>query len=578
MRIAQEHPPRPGTGLVIGITGHRRLDGAAVPAIEAALATLFETVAREAAAVLPDGARPPLVLSQLATGADQLAANAGLAAGFALGAILPFDRAAYEASFATAERAAFRELFAHVGKQWWQLPDVPEDRERGYLLAGDAMIGEADVIVALWDGRAANGLGGTADVVESAVRRGVPVVHVPVAAPQEMRLLWAGLSGLSPALLRRQTAPRAPLSAELLRSVLKAQVAPPEAPTERAALDRFLAERDHRWRPRIEYPLLLALTGVRRLRLSALRTPSPPRPSEASQAALLDGAFSWADRLADHYGELYRGSAIFNYVAAAGAVLLALVGILLPHAKLPLLLGELGVTVALIVNTSLGNRQDWHQRWLDYRYLAETLRPLRSLKCASIAGRLGGTRGQPAAERWMDWYAGAIWRAVGLPPSLDEPGAVAALGSRILRDDVAPQIAYHRASAHRMHRLDHRLHQFGTVLFVIVGVLGLASLAGYALHAEFDPTTGKLITVLGAGLPTIGAACFGIRGQLDLVGTAARSEQTAAALEPSARQLAGADGDLLAVAQAIDAAAAVMLQDLADWRVSYRERRLAIPS
>ena len=54
-------------------------------------------------------------------------------------------------------------------------------REDAYLAAGHAVVDDADVVLALWDGRPARGRGGTAEVVEYARSLGRPLVWIDVA-------------------------------------------------------------------------------------------------------------------------------------------------------------------------------------------------------------------------------------------------------------------------------------------------------------------------------------------------------------------------------------------------------------
>ena len=65
---------------------------------------------------------------------------------------------------------------------------------------------------------------------------------------------------------------------------------------------------------------------------------------------------------------------------------------------------ELLITLAIILNAIIGKRQQWHRRWLDYRQLAERLRPMRTLKLLGIAAPdPPGTQTNPVPKRWIDW-------------------------------------------------------------------------------------------------------------------------------------------------------------------------------
>ena len=70
-------------------------------------------------------------------------------------------------------------------------------------------------------------------------------------------------------------------------------------------------------------------------------------------------------------------------------------------------------SAAIVANTRVGHAEAWQQRWLDYRQLAERLRPMRSLKLLAVARPpVVSASSRTGTRRWIDWYAGAIWRQV----------------------------------------------------------------------------------------------------------------------------------------------------------------------
>ncbi|HYN98007.1 MAG TPA: hypothetical protein VES42_29545 [Pilimelia sp.] len=121
--------------------------------------------------VLPVGAQLYGV-SSLAEGADQLFAAHVVAAGGMLEVILPC--ADYASSLVTDDgRAQFEELRRAAGTVV-TLP-YPKPSAQAFLAAGQAMVERCDHLFAIWDGRPARGLGGTADIVTYARARGSPV-------------------------------------------------------------------------------------------------------------------------------------------------------------------------------------------------------------------------------------------------------------------------------------------------------------------------------------------------------------------------------------------------------------------
>ena len=147
--------------LFIGVTGHRNLDPAQIPAIQHLLRSFLD----ELTAAAP--ATPIVVLSQLAEGADQLVASLALRAGFESACVMPLDLATYRSRFTDeGARTEFDRLRA--ASVVLELPGVAEyatDRNRGYAAAGGFIARHATILLALWDGIESTRPGSTADVV-----------------------------------------------------------------------------------------------------------------------------------------------------------------------------------------------------------------------------------------------------------------------------------------------------------------------------------------------------------------------------------------------------------------------------
>ena len=121
--------------------------------------------------VLPVGAQLCGV-SSLAEGADQLFAAHVLAVGGVLEAIVPCED--YINSLATESGRARYEQLRNAAGRVITLP-FPQPSEEAFLAAGQALVDRCDHLFAVWDGRPARGLGGTADVVSYARSRGRPI-------------------------------------------------------------------------------------------------------------------------------------------------------------------------------------------------------------------------------------------------------------------------------------------------------------------------------------------------------------------------------------------------------------------
>lgn len=146
----------------IGVTGHQGLPPETAALVDKAVRDFLER--------LND---PDVVgITCLADGADQLFARAVLERGGALEVVVPAER--YRGGLEPpAARVTYDELFAQASHVV-RLPFV-ESTEEAHMAAGRRIVETSDLLVAVWDGKAARGLGGTADIVQHARTRHVPV-------------------------------------------------------------------------------------------------------------------------------------------------------------------------------------------------------------------------------------------------------------------------------------------------------------------------------------------------------------------------------------------------------------------
>lgn len=137
----------------IGFSGHQNLSAETRSTVRTALIQAFSKWERL------------LAVTSLAAGSDQIFAECALAAGNDLMVVIPCDR--YESTFANSDDlAAYRKLLKSSVERI-QLP-FPAPSEEAYWAAGRRIVDMTDLLVAVWDGLPAGGLGGTADVVHYA--------------------------------------------------------------------------------------------------------------------------------------------------------------------------------------------------------------------------------------------------------------------------------------------------------------------------------------------------------------------------------------------------------------------------
>ncbi len=148
----------------LAITGHRGLSQPTERLVEAALRA---EVGRYAAVSL-------IGLSCIADGADTLFARAVLDAGGSLTVVVPAVQ--YREGLPAEHHVTYDALLERADEVI-RLERTESDSQ-AHLAASLYMIEQADELVAVWDGKPARGHGGTADVVDAARERGVPVLVI----------------------------------------------------------------------------------------------------------------------------------------------------------------------------------------------------------------------------------------------------------------------------------------------------------------------------------------------------------------------------------------------------------------
>ena len=156
--------------LVVAVTGHRDLVAAELPGIRQKIRDLLQDLAKR----YPDC--PLKLLSPLAAGADQLAAEVALELGIDLTVALPLPKHLYVQDFETdAIRARFEslcerasdilELPAVRGHSAEQIARPGAERSLQYAQLGVYLCAHCHILLAIWDGNIGDELGGTGQVV-----------------------------------------------------------------------------------------------------------------------------------------------------------------------------------------------------------------------------------------------------------------------------------------------------------------------------------------------------------------------------------------------------------------------------
>ena len=169
--------------LVVGISGHRwvRESPELLLAIDRVIVKINHTYSNLGFKIL----------SPLAEGADRIVAKRMLLSSEArLIGLLPFPVDDYLSDFSTPESVKeFQDLFGKAD----EVIELSGNRVRddAYAALGKVLLDECTVLIAIWDGEPARGRGGTAEIVQAARNRGLPLAWIlykqPESSGSEMR-------------------------------------------------------------------------------------------------------------------------------------------------------------------------------------------------------------------------------------------------------------------------------------------------------------------------------------------------------------------------------------------------------
>jgi hypothetical protein len=303
--------------------------------------------------------------------------------------------------------------------------------------------------------------------------------------------------------------------------------------------------------------------------------------------------YCWADNLALHYADIYRSSYALNYLFSALAVFLALFGLIVGNKQIWIAL-EVMVILHILILTLRGKKNRWHERWIDYRQLAEQLRHLRYLHFAgglSRESRLNPPADGGLQERsWVQWYYRSTVRELGMASAKCTDKFRSELTTAFVREELEPQVSYHEAKSVSLHKMEHAVHKIGEWVFGATLAICIMFLLLY-VASKFDSThkiadflysMNYIVTTATAFLPALGAAMFGIRVQGEFVSTAQRSQAMSRRLfithEQLSPHLEAAPPSMFELRSHIEMAAETMMIEITDWKFVYSSKPLSLPA
>ncbi len=634
--------PRPVPAIRLGVVGHRDLEGVDRAVLSATITRFLgqlRCAVDEALAKLGKGTDPnpyipkaPLffLVDPLAEGADQLVAETAVEGGhgYRLRCPIPFTADEYKSFFIYDREQSVSTFDRLVGDPnndavLIELACSTSDAEQGggYGAAADILLDNSDLLLALHDPSHAGSAGGTAETLAKATRSGLPVIGVDIRSPEDLEALSPGLGGKLKA---------EPLTRDLVDEIVCGILLPAglcgDGQTIHANEDQIA--RLHRY---LREPLITGgpvarsfakmLHAVYRgfwLAVPALGSiaawlrpgryrdeedlPTSSMPPEsdhlrtihAIQRPYLERMVP-VDRLAGFYMSLYQGSFVMNFFLGAMAVLFASLAYFNQAHQSVWLWAEMIALFVILANFVASRAWAWHERGLDYRFVAEYLRQTRMLaplgRVAPLIRPSAQYRGHDPWGTWMGWYVRALHRGQGLvefqaplaPKVLRMDNEfLSAMRFRLCEDWLKDQYRYYLGVERRFEATAYGLRVVMGLLFVITVAAVAAHIMGVTI--DLDETAwrkGALLTMIAAIPPAFLGALHGIAVQGELELTAGRAGDMGAYLARTVRKMAQPSAERECAAaivlsnQAVEAAYA-MLDEVLDWRIIHQAHQVEL--
>ncbi len=357
------------------------------------------------------------------------------------------------------------------------------------------------------------------------------------------------------------------------------------------------------------------LTSGGRYSGEAVPRPHPVPPGTSDEPLAFAADFHLFDRLSLHYGGDFRGAVLINYLLGTLGSAAIIFSISPPFGLQPFideihkipqlnrpwtLVLETACIMSILIIFLIGRtperkedspRSDirwfgrrWHQRWLEYRVLAERFRYLELLLPfgKEFVERPPFVPERDANRYWHDRYF--IWRATAA--QIEEQS------TRQYRDRVlavmAAQEQYHAHNHRRRGTIARRLHLFAAGLFLLSLLIGSVDLAlafyGPATSPEVKSEHGSTLLFFAALLPVFSAAIHGVLAQTEYIKLAETSAEVAARIHDQYEQLAAVDvtdgaatsASLEPLRETVFAFAATVVNEATGWTATLRDKNVPL--
>ncbi len=502
-------------------------------------------------------------MSSLASGADQIVvSNAMKLLGASSEVVLPFRPEDYRQDFDFLEDLQkFDELYEKAdsvtNNPFVQEP-APIERSDGYRRAGETVVQSCEIIIAVWDGHQAHGPGGTAEMVEYALSLNRPVIWINVS---EKKLPVTIVTSLK----------KRPGSEDF-------DVVTKPFPERAIELSpQFVQLLEYNRDPAFRLSGFARAYNDNLQKMDKARAESGlPEESTGDLLRIILSHYARADHLALRYQKIHIRSAIWLYRLASIAVIVAVVQALFAPLQTIWIIFEIVALLSALVLYRLEIIENRHEKWLNYRHLAERFRILifsSLLKPGLSKKNAEKVRSLPFYQGPGEWVLKALSQVQeSLPKPEGNDDRFQSVKKFILAGLIRDQAMYFAKTARE--KLRHTKREKWFIGFLLAIILMASSV--HLLNIVHDGIIEKLIVTLVVVLPAIAASQHAIGVIHDYERISSRSARMEEILNALGKAIEKTE-KFEELSEELKNVEDIMSTENHEWCVSLSFRRISLP-
>jgi hypothetical protein len=522
------------------------------------------------------------LITSLAEGFDRTAAHAALDFGYEIQCPLPFSRDDYSLDFQTREsKMEFYSLLQKTSAVY-ELNFGRDILDKPYLNAGTVLLEHTDILLAFWDGLPAKGPGGTGDIVELAAEKSIPVIHIKkdMEVVCEKKVFWK----------------------EAIEKEIRGILTPFEdIKNEENFPYIYFNENLERksYAPVYNYIVKLFSPKYNEKDIydTQSSTVSPTTITDFNQTQYFDYFFQEADSLAVLYSDYYRSAGSLRALIPLIANIALAVGFYWRWGENSNIINVIGFSLQVVLLywmvRVIGERNEknkWHQKFIDYRILAECLKNQSFLVPFGITLREVriSAYNKNDSISWINWQLRNVIRDLGLPNIAIDKSTLEDALSNLNNKLIVEQINYHKKNWYKIGVIAKRLEKLAVVLFTLGA---LATVTRVIIHyaCQINPNLIWLpspehkviklptfINMISLLLPAFGTAAFSLGGQAGFDKLVQRHNYMQEQLKNMSDEInEPKDESFLKIRNRVFKIISFMIDEVADWRMFIKSKGIS---